>query len=177
MASIVRGLIAEDGLEPSSLARANAGEAAVGSGLIARLPAFNETPADELLELRADLQVPLNGYGRAVADMATRLRVRPFDEELAADVDHLYIAEVVPAMTDLRSGLADHGLVREAAVHLSTDIKALVLGTVGPTVAMATASAANLSTWLRACAPCAWSTARMRTIARVELGKYRQHRK
>lgn len=148
MASLVRGLIAEGRLEPNRLALVNAGEAAVGSGLIARLPAFPEAPMDELLDLRNDLDDPLSRYRRSVAELAQRLRVGPFDAELQADIDHLYRAAVDPALRDLREGFAEHGLVREIVRHLATDVRGVVSGTVGAVVLLGAASLADLNAWL-----------------------------
>lgn len=146
--SLVRSMIEEGQIEPSRLSIANAGEAAIGSGLIARLPAFDEAPVSEVLDLRKDLDAPLSRYRRAVANMATQLRVGPFDTELSADLDHLYIHEVRPAIADLRERLADHGLVREVARHLSTDIRPLVMGTAGSVLAVGAASLTDLSGWV-----------------------------
>ncbi len=153
--SLVRSMINGGRVEPSRLAVANAGEAAVGSGLIARLPAFDEAPLGEVLDLRKDLQDPLSRYRRSVAEMATRLRVGPFDSDLPADVDHLYVTEVQPAIADLREQLADHGLVREVGRHLGVSVEPLIKGLAGSALALGATSLADLSAWVTAAASAA----------------------
>jgi hypothetical protein len=148
IAELVRGLIEDGQVDPHQLSIANAGEAAVGNGLIARLPAFAGTPIDELLDLRRDLEDPLSRYRRSIAGLATKLRVGPFDEHLGADIDHLYVSEVDPALRDLQDGFAEHGLVREVARSLATDIKAVVTATVGPGIYLGAASLADINGWL-----------------------------
>lgn len=150
VAAIARALISEGRANAGALSMANAGEAAVGSGLIARLPAFDSAPLDELLDLRDDMQDPLKRYRSSVAQMSQRLRVGPFDQELGADMDHLFRSEVEPALADLRDGMAQHGLVREVARGLGTDIRPVIMGAVGSTTSLAAASWAELSTWVTA---------------------------
>lgn len=123
-----RALIEDKRVEPSTLALPNALDALIGTGVIARLPTFGETPADELLDMRSDLMVPLGRYRRAVASLAEKMRVGPLDGEAQADVDHLYLTEIAPALVEMREQLADHGLVREFAKTIGANLKAVVTG-------------------------------------------------
>src|SRR2546421_3946093 len=99
--SIAAGLIDQGMVEPNPLVIRHAREAAVGSGLIARLPAFPQAPLDELLDLRSDLSGPLTRYRRAASTMATSLSARPFDRDAAAEIDDLWNHEVAPALNDI----------------------------------------------------------------------------
>jgi hypothetical protein len=60
VAKLVRGMVDAGMVAPHQLALKHAGEAAVGSGLVSRLPAFTAAPIDELLDLRGDLVTPLS---------------------------------------------------------------------------------------------------------------------
>lgn len=146
---LVRGLIDEGQVEPSALSMVHAGRAAVGTGLVARLPAFPGVPLDELLQLRADLEDPLSRYRRAVAEMARRLNTPVLDPALEADLDDLWSLDAEPALQDLRAGLADHGLVREAARSIATDVSSLVAGAAGSSITLGVSSWADLSGWLQ----------------------------
>jgi hypothetical protein len=59
--SLAASLIREGHVDPHRLTLRHAGEAAIGSGLVARLPAFPGAPLNELLDLRSDLAGPLGG--------------------------------------------------------------------------------------------------------------------
>jgi hypothetical protein len=49
-------------------------EAEIGSGLIARIPAFPQAPLDELLDLKVDLAGPLERYRLAVTRLGAEIR-------------------------------------------------------------------------------------------------------
>lgn len=123
---IANRLVDEGEVRAGPLTLKHAGEAAVGSGLIARLPAFPQAPLGELLDLRSDLNAPLVRYRAAVSSMATRLTVRGFDPDIAAEINDLWVTDVSPALADIEEGLAEHGLVREIARSVGQDVKTLV---------------------------------------------------
>lgn len=144
-ASLVGSLIDEEVVRPSRLAVVNAGEAAIGSGMIARLPAFPDTPLDELLDLRSDLDDPLARYRRAVSQMAVHLRVRAFDSEMPAELDDIWRTEVDPALRDMREALTQHGLVREVARSLATDAGSVVAAVTGASVSVGLSTLSDLN--------------------------------
>lgn len=121
-------LIKEKSIVPSALTLPNALESIVGTGVIARLPTFGETPSDELLDLRKDLMAPLGRYRRAVATLGSKMRVGPFDPDAEAEIEHLYLTEIEPALTEIREQLAEHGLVREFANTIGASLKEVILG-------------------------------------------------
>lgn len=145
-ASLVRSLVDEGHIEPSKTALNHAGRAAVGSGFITRLPAFTQAPIDELLDLRRDLNEPLSRYRKAVARIAAMLTGRAFDPELSAEIDDLWRTEVEPALYDMRQGFVEHGLVREIARQISTDVRSLAAAGVGPGIAVSIDSITDLGT-------------------------------
>lgn len=146
MGSIARGLLDEGLVKASAVTLRKAGTAAVGSGLIARLPAFDQVPMDELLDLRGDLTVPLARYRKSTSELANRLIASPLDAvEVSADVDDLYASEVEPALLDLREAMAEHGLVREVVKALGTDVRSVISGTAGSAVVLGAASVTGLS--------------------------------
>ena len=102
LAGLVREMIREGIVEPHRLTIAHAGQAAVGSGLVTRLPAFIASPMAELLDLRRDLHAPLTTYRAAVAKMADRLTTKAYQPENAAELDDLWIADVEPALVRMR---------------------------------------------------------------------------
>jgi hypothetical protein len=150
VAKLVRALVDTGVATPHQLMVRHAGEAAVGSGFVTRLPAFTAAPVDELLDLRADLSTPLSRYRRAVSVMASKLAYRAFDEESAVEIEDLWRNEVDPALRDLREGFAEHGLVRELRRALALDLKTYVSGAAGPGLWMAMDDLTSLGGWIKA---------------------------
>lgn len=124
--SLAASLIREGHVEPHRLTMRHAGQAAVGSGLVARLPAFPDAPLDEILDLRGDLAAPLGRYRSAVVRLSDRLQAGPFDKDLSGEIDDLWGTDVQPALDQIGDGLHDHGLVREIARSARQDVKTLI---------------------------------------------------
>lgn len=124
---LARHLVAMNGSELSGGIR-RAGEAAVGSGMVARLPAFPQAPTDELLDLRKDLQDPLRRYRAATLKLSKQLLPGSVGAELEAQVDELWRSDVDPALLALEEQVSDHRLVRELAKYAGKDIRKFVMG-------------------------------------------------
>lgn len=116
-----------------------AGQAAVGSGLISRLPAFPNARMDELLDLRTDLAGPLTRYRASTLDLSANLNPA-LGAELEAQVDDLWTAKVAPALLEIEETLAEHTFVRELAKRASSDVKALLTGGAGVYIGVTTAA-------------------------------------
>lgn len=127
IAGLVAAMVKEKKVTLPPLARRHAGEVAVGTGLIARLPAFPQAPLGELLDMRSELSAPLTCYRAAVMEMSDKLRAQVFEPELQAEVDDLWLSQVEPALVDIEESFAQHGLVREIAKSAATDVKALLV--------------------------------------------------
>ena len=126
IARLVAAMVNERKVELPSLTERHAGEAVVGTGLIARLPAFPEAPLDELLTMRTELTGPLSRYRSAVMGMSSRLTSSALDTSLHAEVDDLWSSDVEPALQEIEESFAQHGLVKEIARAAAVDIKALL---------------------------------------------------
>lgn len=152
VAGLVEELVSSGDVRPSALMRRHAREAAVGTGLISRLPAFPEVPLDELLDLRIDLAEPLSRYRRAASTMGDALELDAFDEESGAEVDDLWRSSVAPTIEELREELGHHSLVREVARSATTDIRTIITGLSGPAVVVGLKDVLDLDVWTIAAA-------------------------
>jgi hypothetical protein len=128
MASLARSLIDEGHVRLPERAVSNASEAVLGTGILARLPAFPTAPLDEVVDLRRDLDEPLGRYRRKVSHLRSQLRTGPFDQHIEAEVDAVWRSEVGPAILEIRQAMADHGLVREILRSLSGNVSDFVKG-------------------------------------------------
>ncbi|WP_182376172.1 hypothetical protein [Nocardioides sp. WS12] len=115
-AMVAEGLVAEDGLGVR-----RAGEAAVGAGLVARLPAFPTARPDELLELRASLRSPMLRYRSGVAAFAREMPGVP-KPSFDAHVQSLWSTQVEPALDEIHETIREQGLAREIGRSLSLDL-------------------------------------------------------
>lgn len=149
---LMEELVTSGQIEPSALMRQHSKEAAVGTGLITKLPAFPQVPLSELLDLRGDLDEPLARYRRASNTLGQGLSLDAFDPESAAEVDDLWRFSVLPAIEDLREELAHHSLVREVARSATTDIKTLITGLSGSAVYVGLKDVVDLDVWAIAAA-------------------------
>lgn len=127
---------AADVLPPSVHKRARTAE--VGGGMIARLPAFPQSPLDELLDVKAELAPALDRYRSVVAELQKLVDAQLGAEEMDAELDELWVAKVRPALRDLEDVFVDHAFVRELARSLTTSAKALVTQGAGLYVALST---------------------------------------
>ncbi len=146
VADLVRALVREGTVRPRELTLQHAGQAAIGAGLIARLPVFPQARLDELLDLRADLSGALSRYRLAVVRISAKLRSRAYDEELSAEVDDLWHQELAPVLVELEDLLAEHALVREIARAAGRDLRTLVMA--GSALYVGLGQLANLEGWL-----------------------------
>ncbi len=112
-AGLARAMLQEGLVTMPERATANAEEAVLGTGLIARLPAFTAAPVDEIMGLRCDLEEPLGRYRRKVAELRGLLLAGPFDPTISAEVDSVWRLEVDPMIADVREAMVEHGLIRE----------------------------------------------------------------
>lgn len=148
-AELVQDLIADGRLKATDPNLRLARQAALGAGLIARLPAFPQARMDELLDLRQDLAVPLIRYRGAVVGYSKQIP-NVLGQDLEFEISQLWEEQVAPAVQEVEQRLADHPLVRELARSVdakdlmrfiytstasvvaaqATDVRALLLGTV-----------------------------------------------
>ncbi|MBO0609878.1 hypothetical protein [Myceligenerans salitolerans] len=131
-ASLARSLVREGHVEPNRLTLMHAKQAAVGGGLVAKLPSFPNSGMHDVLMLREDLGSPLGRYRRAVVALSEKLRSQAFDEESAVEVEDLWRNDVAPTLDDLRDGMERHTFVRHLAKQVGEEPMTVVAGVGSP---------------------------------------------
>jgi hypothetical protein len=127
-ASLARSLVAGGHVEPRQITLVHAQEAAVGGGLVARLPTFPDARMSDVIALRTDLTGPLSRYRRAVAGFTDKLRSQAFDAEASAEVDDLWRSTVAPSLDGLQDQLREHSFIREVARQVAATPTAVSIG-------------------------------------------------
>ncbi len=176
VAGLIEERVTSGDVRPSALMRRHAREAAVGTGLISRLPAFPEVPLDELLDMRDDLVDPLSRYRRATSAMGDALELDAFDRESSAEIDDLWRSSVAPTIEDLREELGHHSLVREVARSATTDIKTIITGLSGPAVVVGFKDVLDLDAWAIAAAALLTGGTAAHHLAKAALERGKAHR-
>jgi hypothetical protein len=146
--SLAASLIREGHVDPHRLTLRHAGEAAIGSGLVARLPAFPGAPLDEILDLRSDLAAPLGRYRAATVRLSAKVTTGPFDKDLPAELDDLWTTDVQPALDEMDEDLHRHSLVHEIARAARQDVHKLL--TEGAGLYMGLSQLTSMDDWLSA---------------------------
>lgn len=123
---LVGAMLREGVIDSNELGLRRAGQAAVGAGLVARLPALPGAPMDELLDLRRDLGDPLGRYRRAVYRLSQDMRTIGTDAD--ERVQMIWEGEVEPTIAEIRDLMADHGVFREIARSMAQDVKTVITG-------------------------------------------------
>jgi hypothetical protein len=141
---LVRRQIASGVVRPSTIFDRRASNAAVGTGLIARLPSFPQAPLDELLELRRDLAAPLTRYRAASTLLAEKSGITVGTTSSEA-LDDLWAYEVRPSLEDIDEALLEHGLPRELARAAGKDIRRFLLE--GAAIWMGISAWTDLASW------------------------------
>lgn len=119
--SLVHSMVDEGVIPPDEIGLRLAGQAALGAGFVARLPAFPEAPMDELIDLRGELDGPLTRYRGAIAKFSVGVP-RMLGRDLQFEVGHLWEQEVAPALEEIDDLLHQHTYVRELARTALQDI-------------------------------------------------------
>jgi hypothetical protein len=132
-----------------SLQRADVGEwadvrgveAALGVGLLTRLPTPRPVTWDVLLEVRKALGEPLVAFRAAMSDLALSRAEDPSDAAFDEYVDHIWRSQAEPALHELDE------LVREARLRdvFFRDVSGDLSAYAGPLFALATAATGRVS--------------------------------
>jgi len=128
VSGVVHEMQAQGTISVSNQTRQDAAAAAVGAGMVHRLPAFPNAPIDELLDVRNQFDVQLSRYRIAAKRLSIRLNVEVFSDEWADEVRVLWDEEVHPAIVDIEGELTEATFTRELARSLGTDTRLIITG-------------------------------------------------
>lgn len=126
--SLARSLVREGHVEPNQVTLVHAQQAAVGGGLVSRLPTFPDARMSDVLALRGDLAGPLGRYRRAVVGLADKLRSQAYDAQASVEIDDLWRTAVAPSLDELQDELREHSFVREFAKQVASTPAAVSAG-------------------------------------------------
>lgn len=115
-------------------------EVALAADLLARLPLFESASISEVLDIRRELEKPLQQFRSAMIRFSTQIESASWDKDFAQDADQVFRSEVAPAvlaledeeksnsfLKKLTAKVADKSLQVGGAVSASGAISALAV--------------------------------------------------
>lgn len=163
-------LLRRSGVYPDGLpavAGTRSRRAAVGTGLVERLPTFPDAPMSHVLEARDELAESRARYRASAKCLAEKLQSSALDPTLPSDIDELWHDEVGPSLDELRVTASKTRVAVETGKRLVTEAYGV------PTIAVAVANIPDLASMLPSAAAAAGATARVAVAGAAEAFKAR----
>jgi hypothetical protein len=129
MGDLIRAGLEEGLFELPARTGIHARQAGAAAGLFEELPTFPAAHVDEVLDIRKELDRPLVRFRSALAGLTERMETTAYDAEFREELHELYIAEVAPAMLEIRELIEQNSYLRRLLNH-ATQNDTLVGGTV-----------------------------------------------
>lgn len=158
-----------DGLP--AVAETRSRRAAVGTGLVERLPTFPVAPMSHVLEAREELAEGRARYRASAKSLAEKLQSSALDATLPSEIDELWHDEVRPSLEDLRSTASKTRVAVETGKRLVTE------GYGVPTIAVAVANIPDLAALLPSAAAALGAAGRVAVAGAAEAFKARSARR
>ncbi|MCP3424807.1 hypothetical protein NBM05_01860 [Rothia sp. AR01] len=163
-------LLLDSGVYPDGLpavAGLRSRRAAVGAGLVERLPTFPDASMSHVLEARDELADGRARYRASAKSLADKLQSSALDATLPSEIDELWHDEVRPSLDDLRSTASKTRVAVETGKRLVTE------GYGVPTIAVAIANIPDLAALLPSAAAAAGAAGRVAVAGAAEAFKAR----
>lgn len=122
-----------------SVANSRSRHAAVGAGLIEKLPAFPDAPMSQVLEAREELSEGRARYRNSTKRLADMLQSSALDETLPSEIDELWNDDVRPSLVELRRTVSATRVAFESGKSVASEGYRL------PTVAVVVANIASFA--------------------------------
>ncbi|WP_181036536.1 hypothetical protein [Arthrobacter sp. B1805] len=99
--------------------------AAVGAGLVERLPVFPNAPMSDILEAREELAEGRSEYREAVKELSGKLQSSALDATLPSEINELWYDSVRPKLKKLQKSTLKTRLMHGTGVRLIEEIPSL----------------------------------------------------
>lgn len=141
--------------------------AAVGTGLVERLPTFPDAPMRDVIEAREELAEGRAQYRASVKGLADKLESSALDATFRSEIDELWHDEVRPSLENLRRTASKTRVAVETGKRLLTEGYGL------PTILVTIANLGELSAMLPSAAALAAAAGRVAAAGAGEAFKAR----
>jgi hypothetical protein len=88
-------------IQPSNIAINRAKQVSLSADLLNRLPRFDSVPFDEVLDIRKELDKPLQRFRSAIIKFSRDIESASWDKDFLIEADQIFIEHVQPAILDI----------------------------------------------------------------------------
>jgi hypothetical protein len=133
----VRAHVEEGLFKLSSGANRRGKQAATAAAFVARMPALPNASMTDVLDVRSELADPRRRFRAAVIRLAKLLESTIVGEDLTAELQDLYDAEVAPALEEIAEAFLTRAYLKELLVSAAEDARSLITQGAGIAVGLA----------------------------------------
>ncbi len=109
----------------STVADHRSRRAAVGAGLVERLPVFPDAPMSHILEAREELSEGRSDYRQSVTELSSKLQSSALDSTLPSEIDELWHDSVRPNLKKLQKSTMKTRLMHGTGIRMIDEIQSL----------------------------------------------------
>jgi hypothetical protein len=122
----VRAHVAEGLFTLSSGANRRGKQAATAAAFVARMPALPNASMVDVLDVRSELAEPLGRFRVAIIRLSKLVESTIVGNELTAELQDLYDAEVAPALEEIAEAFLARAFLRELLASAAEDVRSLI---------------------------------------------------
>ncbi len=116
----------EDGKISASPVRVNQSKhSALASDYLRRLPVFDDTSIDEILDIRKELDKYLIRFRSGISNYATKISSAPWDKDFSVEADEIFIREVKPGIQDIEDKVKSSSYLITLIARKAVDVKSI----------------------------------------------------
>jgi hypothetical protein len=134
---LVRSHVAEGLFKLSAGANRRGKQAATAAAFVARMPALPHASMTDVLDIRSELADARTRFRAAVIRLSKLLDSTLVGEDLAAELQDIYDAEVAPALEDIAEAFLTRAYLREFLATAAEDVRSLITQGAGITLGLA----------------------------------------
>jgi hypothetical protein len=123
---LLRAVVAEGWFELSPGGERRGKQAAIAANFIERMPALPRATMAEVLDVRRELNDPLERFRAGVTRFARLVDSPLLEDDFRAEVEDVYKADVAPALAEIREAFARNAYIKELATLTADEIEKLI---------------------------------------------------
>jgi hypothetical protein len=123
--SIVKAGVDAGSVAPTQTRLAQAKQTKLASDVLSRLPLFDEASIPEILDIRSELNRPLERFRSAIIKYAEKIRNASWDEEFSAESEDLFHRDIKSAVLDVEDTVKSNSSLLALATRKLADKPAL----------------------------------------------------
>ena len=104
---------------PQRLSTEQSKQIAIVSDLISRLPLFEKASADEIFDIRKELEKPLVNFRSQIIQISKEVETAPWNRDFPSAVEQLFIEKIEPAIVEIEDACKSNRLLSSIISNLA----------------------------------------------------------